>query len=126
MPTKTALIVDDEPNVRYFLAAGLARLGFECSEASGGQVALDRLATEKFDVMLLDVRMPGVDGLEVLRQARAASVRTPVVVLSALGDPEVAASALGDEGASTFLAKPFGLAQLREAVLDVCSTGTSA
>ena len=115
-----ALVVDDEPSVRYFLAVALEQVGFECLTADGGQAALDLLAqVEAPDLMLLDVRMPGMDGLETLRRLRPTYPDLPVIVVSAVGDPEVAATALAELGVAAFLGKPCSLVGIERTVNEV-------
>ena len=119
--THTALIVDDEEAIRYFLSEWLADFGFDCVGASSGQQALEALSGQEFDLMMLDVRMPGTDGFEVLRQVRERGLRTRVVILTALGDPEVAGRALTSLGADAFIGKPCSLDQLKSTIESVCS-----
>ena len=76
------LIVDDEPAIRRALRPPLTELGFEVAEASRGEIALEMLRAEPYDVVLLDVNMPGIGGLETLRRIRAASPRLPILMLT--------------------------------------------
>ena len=117
-----ALIVDDEGTIRYFLSVGLGEMGFECATAANGHEALDQLAKEQFDLMVLDVRMPGMDGLEVLRRMRERNDATHVVMLTALGAPEMAAQALTTLGADAFLGKPCTLEELSTTINAVLAT----
>lgn len=109
-PEPLILIVDDEPQVRRFLTTGLATHGYRPLEASGGKEAL-RLATQYVpDLVLLDLGLPDMDGLEVTRALRQWT-RMPIVVLSARGDERNKVQAL-DAGADDYLTKPFGFAEL--------------
>ena len=116
----TALIVDDEQTIRYFLTLGLEDLGFTCETASNGVEALALLAAHSFDLMMLDIRMPVMDGLELLRRVRAEDLYIRVVMLTALSDPEIAAKALTALGADAFLPKPCSLDEIRETVAMAC------
>lgn len=115
-----ALVVDDEPSVRYFLSAALEQVGIDSETAPGGVQALAMLEAEHFDLMLLDIRMPGMDGLETLRQLRQRGDDLPVVVVSAVGDPEVAAIALGELGVAAFLGKPCSMEEIERTVREAC------
>jgi DNA-binding response OmpR family regulator len=102
------LIVDDEPEIGRILALILGAAGFEATAVEGGRAALARIAQAPPDVVLLDVRMPGLDGFEVLRQVREspATARLPVLMLTAnTGDAERTRAA--ELGADDFIAKPF-------------------
>ena len=112
------LVVDDEPQIRRALRLVLRANGYQVAEVAGGEAALDALVSEPFDLMILDLILPDVDGVEVCRRVREWS-RLPVVVLSALGDEEVKVRAL-DQGADDYVTKPFSapelLARMRSAL----------
>ncbi|WP_374274892.1 sigma-54-dependent transcriptional regulator [Brevundimonas sp.] len=103
---KTVLVVDDDPTQRRLVQAVLDRDGYQVVHAENGQEALDRLTRGGgADVMLLDLVMPGLSGLETLQQARAAGVRTPVIVLTANAGIEGVVRAM-QTGAQDFFVKP--------------------
>jgi len=104
------LIVDDEPQIRRALRTALAGHGYEVEVADGGESALTLLPSWRPDALVLDIVMPGVDGIEVLRQTRAWS-DLPIIVLSARGDERDKVQAL-DLGADDYLTKPFGMDEL--------------
>jgi two-component system response regulator MprA len=106
------LVVDDEPALRSSLerALGLDRHDVELAE--DGHEALDRLALAPVDAVVLDVSMPGLDGLEVCRRLRAAGDRTPVLMLTARDAIDDRVDGL-DAGADDYLVKPFALRELR-------------
>jgi two-component system, OmpR family, KDP operon response regulator KdpE len=112
------LVVDDEPHVLEALSTLLERRGYEVRTAPDGLSALAAVAGERPDVVLLDVAMPGMDGVEVCRRLRRAS-RVQILVLSALTDEPQKVRAL-DAGADDYVTKPFGvqelLARLRSAL----------
>lgn len=102
---QSALIVDDEQPVQYLLSKQLEQWGYVCAAVSSGQEALEKLGSRQFDLMLLDVRMPGMSGLEVLRQSRDDHPAMCVVMLSALMDVKVIAEAVA-LGADDYITKP--------------------
>jgi two-component system KDP operon response regulator KdpE len=104
------LVVDDEPQIRRALRLVLRANGYEVDEVGTGEGALDALAIQPFDVMILDLMLPDLDGVEVCRRLREWS-RLPVVVLSAHGEEEVKVRAL-DQGADDYVTKPFSAPEL--------------
>ena len=104
------LIVEDEPPIRRFLRASLADEGYRFNEAETGQEALKLAAREPADLVLLDLGLPDIDGIEVLKQLRGWS-QIPVIVLSARGQENDKVRAL-DAGADDYLTKPFGVGEL--------------
>src|ERR671939_1595896 len=112
------LVVDDEPQIRRALRLVLRANGYDVTEVAGGEAALDALATSDFDLMILDLMLPDIDGVEVCRRVREWS-RMPVVVLSAHGEEDIKVRAL-DEGADDYVTKPFSapelLARMRSAL----------
>jgi DNA-binding response OmpR family regulator len=111
------LIVDDEDTLRYFLRRTLEAQGYWVSEASDGQVALDLLANECFDLALIDLRMAGVDGVEVMRQFRQRSPDTQIIIVTGYASVPSAVEALR-QGAHDYLTKPFNTEELLASVAD--------
>jgi len=106
------LIVDDEPAVRAALDRALRLDGYDVALAADGREALDRLADTRQDAVILDVAMPGIDGLEVCRRLRDAGDRTPVLMLTARDAVDDRVAGL-DAGADDYLVKPFALKELK-------------
>ena len=106
------LVVDDEPAVRRALERALRLDKYEVELAVDGEEALDRLAEQPADAVILDVMMPGVDGLEVCRRMRAGGDRTPVLMLTARDAIDDRVLGL-DVGADDYLVKPFALRELQ-------------
>jgi DNA-binding response OmpR family regulator len=114
---KTVLVVDDEPIVREVVVRYLEREGYETLEASDGDAARDALARTSPDLILLDVMLPGTDGLELCRWIRSAS-QVPVIMLTARG--EEADRIVGLElGADDYVTKPFSPRELAARVKSV-------
>ena len=107
----SVLVVDDEPAVRQALHRALSFEGYAVRSAPDGQSALDALLTDPADAILLDVAMPGIDGLEVCRRLRAAGDRTPILMLTARHATADRVAGL-DAGADDYLVKPFALEEL--------------
>jgi two-component system KDP operon response regulator KdpE len=105
------LVVDDEPQIRRLLRTSLGAQGYRALEASTGRGALDLLAREAIEVVLLDIGLPDVDGLEVIRRLRASGGKVPVIVLSSRGDERGKVEAL-ELGADDYVTKPFGMGEL--------------
>ncbi|MBV8651209.1 MAG: response regulator [Alphaproteobacteria bacterium] len=104
------LVVDDEPPIRRFLRTSLAVQNYRVSEAENGRAALDLLGREKPDLVILDLGLPDIDGIELIRRIRATS-NVPLVVLSSRGDERAKVEAL-ELGADDYLTKPFGMEEL--------------
>ena len=111
-----ALIVDDEEIIRYVLAQGLAGMGFDCVDVSGGEEALERLASQKFQLAILDVKMPGISGFELMKIIRSSYPDMCIIMLSALEHPDVAARTVISLGADAFISKPWTTDELRVTV----------
>jgi two-component system KDP operon response regulator KdpE len=105
------LIVDDEPAIRRFLRTSLSAQGYHTLEAETGEEALDALARNRIDAVVLDLGLPGLDGLEVLKQVRAEGSTVPIIVLSSRTDEAGKVKAL-DLGADDYVTKPFGIDEL--------------
>jgi two-component system response regulator MprA len=105
------LVVDDDPALREALALLLDLNGFEVSTAEGGREAIRTLAVAPHDAVILDVLMPGLDGLEVCRRLRATGDRTPVLMLTARAEVSERVAGL-EAGADDYLAKPFAREEL--------------
>lgn len=108
-----ALVVDDEEIIRYVLSEDLEEMGYESVQASDGYAALAQLASQSFQVVMLDMRMPGMSGLEVLKIIRASYPDTCVIMISALGNPDVADRAIRSMGADAFVSKPWNNEELQ-------------
>src|SRR5262245_35530630 len=106
------LIVDDEPAVRAALDRALRLDGYEVDLAADGAEALDKIADTRQDAVVLDVAMPGIDGLEVCRRLRDAGDRTPVLMLTARDAIDDRVEGL-DAGADDYMVKPFALKELK-------------
>jgi two-component system response regulator HydG len=111
----TLLVADDDPAVRQSLERALTREGYSVVLAPDGQAALDRLKAGGVDLVLSDLKMPGLTGLELLREAKAVAPDVDVILLTAFGTVEEAVRAMKD-GATDFLTKPFQRAQLTKVV----------
>lgn len=108
--TVRVLIVEDEPQMRRALSVGLRANGFDVLLATGGEEALDLAAVERPDILLVDLTLPDIDGLEVVRGVREWGM-TPIIVVSARGEERDKIMAL-DLGADDYLTKPFGMGEL--------------
>ena len=121
------LAVDDEADILLIVTVILRASGHDVLQASSGEMALEILEREKPDAMLLDIRLPGIDGLEVLERLRAARRLSslPVIVISAFSNPETVARAT-EIGCKGFVTKPFAPDQLLGTLDDVLRAGDTA
>jgi two-component system response regulator PilR (NtrC family) len=108
MSAARVLVVDDEKSMRDLLAITLERAGHEVALADGGEAAVDAIRRDTFDAIITDLRMPRVDGLEVLRAAKDLSPDTAVLVITAVASTETAVEAM-KLGAYDYITKPFKL-----------------
>ena len=105
------LLVEDEPQIADFVARGLYENGYSVDVARDGEEALEWPSVANFDVIILDVMLPAVDGIEVCRIFRAKGLRTPILMLTARDTIEDRVRGL-DSGADDYLVKPFAFAEL--------------
>ncbi len=112
------LVIEDEHRIGRFLTKGLTAQGFEAVVAEDGEVGAFLATTEPFDVVLLDLGLPGADGFEVLSRLRADMPSLPVVLLTGRDDPEARLRAYS-RGAAAFVTKPLVFDDLRRVLEDV-------
>ncbi len=105
------LVIEDEPGIVDFLERGLRALGFDVESAQDGITGTDRALNEPVDLVVLDLMLPGRDGLEILADLRVAKPELPVIVLTARGEIDDRITGL-DSGAADYLVKPFSLGEL--------------
>jgi two-component system, OmpR family, KDP operon response regulator KdpE len=105
------LVVDDEPAIRRFLRAGLGAQGYVITELATGLPAIDVARRKGTDLIMLDLGLPDIDGLEVIRRIRGGRFAVPIVVLSSRDDEAAKVAAL-DLGADDYVTKPFGIDEL--------------
>ncbi|CAO3455587.1 DNA-binding response regulator KdpE [Azospirillum argentinense] len=105
------LVVDDEPPIRRFLRTTLSAQGYDITEAEDGAGALEAVRRRQPDLLVLDLGLPGIGGLEVIRRLRADGVAAPIIVLSSRADEAGKVEAL-DLGADDYVTKPFGMDEL--------------
>jgi DNA-binding response OmpR family regulator len=115
MPFKKILVVDDEPEVRQLMEHFLTARGYEVRIAENGRLGLLALDTFTPDVVLLDMHMPEMDGLETLRRLAARAPALPVIMVTVNDDVETTARLL-QLGAADYVPKPFNLDYLEQAI----------
>ncbi|MCB9664199.1 MAG: sigma-54-dependent Fis family transcriptional regulator [Alphaproteobacteria bacterium] len=119
------LVVDDEELIRWSLAEHLRQTGYRVDEAPDGETALERIAADPPALVLLDLKMPGMGGMDVLAALRERGLTVPVIVVSAYGSVESAVEAT-QLGARTYLTKPFDLPQVAATVAQVLADAQRA
>lgn len=105
------LIVEDEPNVVSILQRGLASDGYQTSVAPDASIALEMVSVNFFSMIILDIMLPGINGLELCKQLKKSHPHIPIIMLTALGSTENIVTGL-DNGADDYLVKPFKVAEL--------------
>jgi two-component system OmpR family response regulator len=113
------LVVEDDPVIGKSVTKGLSEAGHTCVWVKNGQSGLEHGLSQRFNAIVLDLLLPGLPGLEVLQQIRAAGVRTPVLLLTALGAVDDRVSGL-KAGADDYIAKPFAFPELLARLEAVC------
>ncbi len=123
--TKTSkvriLCVDDEHAIRTLLQSQLEQEGYDVDIADDGDVAIAKLGASAFDVILLDIRMPKVGGIDVLRHIRDSDIKSRVIMLTAVDDLTIAMESVR-LGASDYLTKPFDTEDLFSAIRRLSSS----
>ncbi len=117
----TILIIDDEKTIRWSLGEGLRTHGFDILEAASGEEGLQLFADKSPDCVLLDMRLPGIDGLEVLRRMRKENAEAPVVVMTAYGEVDKAVEAM-KLGSYDFVTKPFMIEKMKVTIEHALTT----
>ncbi len=123
-PANNILIVDDERPQRELLGGFVASLGYAVTQAESGEQALAQIATQPPDMVLLDVRLPGISGLETLRCIRQSLPEMPVLLITAYADVRQAVEAV-KSGADDYLSKPIDLDELEAAIADALGSSTA-
>lgn len=118
------LLVEDDAILGKSLHRGLTEAGYPCQWSRAGQEALSQMAGGKFDVVILDLMLPDISGLDVLRKMRDTEDSTPVLVLTALGSVDSRVAGL-NAGADDYLVKPFAFAELVARLLAICRRANS-
>jgi DNA-binding NtrC family response regulator len=111
----TILVVDDEPVVTDLISLSLGQRGYDCVIVPNGEDALKKLSHGHIDLVLLDLRLPGVSGMDVLREIRAICPGTAVIVVTATADARSAVAAM-KMGATDYITKPFEIDSLNQSV----------
>lgn len=110
MSVQKILVVDDEPQMRRVLRASLVAHGYDVVEAASGEEALNRLNANHCDCVLLDLNLPGMDGIDTCRAIRKKS-KVPIIVVS-IRDSQKDKAAAREAGADDYITKPFGVDEL--------------
>src|SRR4051812_12049774 len=105
------LIIEDEPKLNEFLKKGLEQQGYVVDSAMNGSVGLELASTGSYDLILLDVMLPGQNGFEVLENFRQFEIKVPVIIISALSNADRVIEGL-DKGAIDYIKKPFDFGEL--------------
>jgi DNA-binding NtrC family response regulator len=117
------LIVDDDAGVTDLLSAGLEESeGYHCFAVATGEHALEKLSSSNIDVMLLDLRLPGISGMDVLTKAKLAHPDTLVIVITGVGDVQTAVEAM-KLGAADYITKPFDVGTIATSIEGVLREG---
>jgi len=124
-PTARIVVVDDEPQIRELLKAALQREGYAVSTYGDGREALREIEREPVDILITDLRMPTISGLDLIRTAKETRPDLGSVLITAFASTETAVQALRF-GADDYLTKPFSIDDLRKVVSRVLSTGRLA
>jgi len=106
------LIVDDDSSIRNMLTIVLKKAGYDVTSSENGYIALDKLAKENFDLIISDIKMPGINGIELLKRIKAAHPEIPVIMITAYASANDAVEAM-KLGAEDYITKPFNIDELK-------------
>ncbi len=112
------LLIEDEVKLASFIQKGLKEDGHNCEVSHNGSSGIERAAVEDFDLILLDIMLPGQDGFEILKNLRTFKIDTPVIFISALNETEHVINGL-DLGAIDYIKKPFDFEELKARIRNV-------
>jgi ATP-dependent Lon protease len=117
---KKMLIVDDEETLTYSLYQSfiISQQDYEVVTAATGEEAIEKLAVMRFDLVITDIKMPGMDGLELLSIIKSRYPATKVIVMTAFGSPEKKEEAL-QKGAHFYIEKPFEIREIKQLVMEL-------
>ncbi|MBS1604920.1 MAG: response regulator transcription factor [Bacteroidetes bacterium] len=124
-PVARILIIEDEPAVASVIQKALAEERYEPSVAMDGESALDHIHRFDYDLLIMDVMIPGINGIDLTRQVRRQEIHTPILMLTALGSTDNIVSGL-DAGADDYLTKPFKIAELLARVRSLLRRNTGS
>jgi DNA-binding NtrC family response regulator len=113
---KKILIVDDEPKIRALLEKFLTKKGYQVVTAASGQEAIEKVKTDNPALVLMDIRMPGVDGLTAMKKIKEVSPKAGIIMITGVKDEEVAKKAMELE-AFDYITKPFDLNYLETSLM---------
>jgi DNA-binding response OmpR family regulator len=113
--TRRVLVVDDEPDIRLLVRFALEADGFDVTEVSSGEEALESISLDRPDVVLLDIKLPGMDGWQVVTQLRNSGDPIPVIMLSAHASDMTSSQAM-EAGCRAYIAKPFSPTELSKQI----------
>jgi two-component system, response regulator, stage 0 sporulation protein F len=115
---KSLLIVDDQAGIRLLLNEVFSKEGFETRLAANGAEALQSVTEKEPDCVLLDMKMPGINGVEVLKRLKKEWPHIPVLMMTAYGEVELTEEAI-ENGAERYFTKPFNIYEVRDAVKEI-------
>jgi CheY-like chemotaxis protein len=120
MITKRILIIDDEEGYRKVLSNSLADLGYETKAVKNGFEALEEMKRQRYSIILLDVKMPGMDGIELLDQIKETRFPSQIVIITAYTYEDVAKEAVR-KGAKKVIIKPFSIDDITSCLNELCA-----
>ena len=116
MVSKKILVVDDEEAIREVMKMGLVKLGYDPVFAENGKEAFEILTREKFPLILMDIRLPGMDGIEFLKKVKQRSPGTVGMIMSGFVKPEAVSNAMNRGVVNRFKEKPLDINEIKQAV----------
>jgi CheY-like chemotaxis protein len=119
------LVVDDEPNIRALFQDALQRSGYQVTTAASGPEALSLAGNQRFDLAFLDIKMPGLNGVDTLKALKQLNPEVNVVMITGYAAEDLVAASL-NSGAFVCLTKPFGIAQILEVVRTITDEAEEA